>query len=77
MFMAFGISATYLVGAFVPWDILSYVCIIAPITCASLMLVMPESPAFLMSKGEATMAFDMTCVTSHDLYWTVFSQEEF
>merc|ERR1719412_3461929 len=30
MFMAVGISLTYLLGAFLPWDYLSYCCAIAP-----------------------------------------------
>ncbi len=53
MFMAFGISATYLVGAFVKWDILSYVCIVAPLLGGILMMFMPESPVWLASKGAA------------------------
>ena len=52
MFMALGISVTYLIGAFAPWHILSYVCAIAPFIGFVAMLFIPESPVWLNSKGK-------------------------
>ena len=56
MFMAFGISGTYLMGAFLPWDILSYFCAVIPFIGCVAMLIMPESPLWLASKGLHTEA---------------------
>ena len=56
MFMAFGISGTYLMGAFVPWDILSYFCAVIPLIGCLAMLLMPESPLWLASKGQNSEA---------------------
>ena len=55
MFMALGISVTYLIGAFAPWHILSYVCAIAPFIGFVAMLFIPESPVWLNSKGKKIM----------------------
>jgi hypothetical protein len=56
MFMALGISATYLTGALVSWDVLSYMCAIMPAITFGLMYFMPESPVWLMSRGKVIEA---------------------
>jgi facilitated trehalose transporter len=56
MFMALGISSTYLMGAMVPWDILSYLCAIMPTLGGVLMFLMPESPVALRNQGKTIKA---------------------
>ena len=51
MFMAFGISVTYAIGAFVPFDILSGFCGIASLVGFICIVYFPESPAWLKVKG--------------------------
>ena len=38
-------------GAFLPWDILSYFCAVIPFIGCIAMLLMPESPLWLAAKG--------------------------
>ena len=38
-------------GAFLPWDILSYFCSVIPFIGCIAMLLMPESPLWLSAKG--------------------------
>ena len=56
MFMAMGISTTYLIGAFIPWDTLSYCCAIAPALGCLAMIFIPESPMWLQNKGKTDEA---------------------
>ena len=56
MFMAFGISITYLLGAFLPWHILSYTCAIIPAVGLFTIYFIPESPVWLKSKGRSKEA---------------------
>lgn len=51
MFMAFGISVTYFMGAFLNWYYLAYACSILPFFGFSAMFFMPESPVWLKNKG--------------------------
>lgn len=51
MFMAMGISATYLSGAFLSWSILAYACSIVPGIGFVAMYFIPESPLWLRSKS--------------------------
>lgn len=55
-FMAMGVSATYCAGAFLPWNLLSYVCMVVPFLSGLLMIFMPESPVWLARKGYHTEA---------------------
>ena len=52
VFMAFGISYVYLLGAFMPWHILSYLCTAVPLLTFIGILFSPESPAWLVANGK-------------------------
>ena len=52
LFMALGTLVTYVVGAILPWHLLSYFCDGFPILLLIGVLVLPESPAWLISKGK-------------------------
>jgi len=52
VFMAFGISFVYLMGAFMPWHILSYVCTAVPLFTLIGIIFSPESPVWLVANGK-------------------------
>jgi hypothetical protein len=54
--MALGISSSYLIGAMVPWDTLSYLCAIMPALGGVFMFFMPESPDGLKNRGKTIQA---------------------
>lgn len=56
VFMAFGISYVYLLGAFMPWYILAYVCSVVPFLTFIGILFAPESPVWLMTNGKTEEA---------------------
>ena len=43
-------------GAFVPWDWLSYICAVAPLIGFLAMFLIPESPVWLNNKGKTKEA---------------------
>jgi facilitated trehalose transporter len=51
LFMALGTLLCYVVGAFLPWHFLSYFCAAFPILMLTLIALLPESPAWLLTKG--------------------------
>ena len=56
VFMAFGISYVYLLGAFMPWHILAYVCSAVPLLTFIGVLFSPESPVWLATNGKTEEA---------------------
>ena len=56
VFMAFGISYVYLMGAFMPWHILAYVCTIVPLLTFIGVIFSPESPVWLVANGKLNEA---------------------
>jgi hypothetical protein len=54
--MAFGISYVYLLGAFMPWHILAYVCSAVPLLTFIGVLFSPESPVWLATNGKTEEA---------------------
>ena len=50
--MAFGISFTYLCGAFLPWHYLAYACSIIPLFNFFAIFFTPESPVWLKTNGK-------------------------
>ena len=49
---SFGMILTYALGAFFPWYSLPYIGLLPPIAAFILLLNSPESPVYLVSKGE-------------------------
>eukprot|EP00095_Tigriopus_kingsejongensis_P001396 maker-scaffold205_size259573-snap-gene-1.45 protein:Tk01396 transcript:maker-scaffold205_size259573-snap-gene-1.45-mRNA-1 annotation:"hypothetical protein DAPPUDRAFT_304267" len=58
LFMALGTLLTYVVGAYLPWNYLSYFCVAFPVLLLLGMLLMPESPSWLLTKGQEDRAHD-------------------
>lgn len=52
IFLALGILITYVIGKYVHWDELAWICGAMPITLLLSMLYMPETPSFLLTKGK-------------------------
>jgi len=48
VFMALGISYVYLIGSFLPWHIVSYICAVLPLLNFVGILLAPESPYWLL-----------------------------
>ena len=51
IFLALGIVVTYVIGAFVPWNVLAWILAGSPVLLVAAMVFMPETPAWLLSKG--------------------------
>ncbi|XP_063222289.1 facilitated trehalose transporter Tret1-like isoform X2 [Bacillus rossius redtenbacheri] len=51
LFMAGGILVAYLLGAWLPWNLLAWSCAIFPTLQFFVMLPLPESPAWYLSRG--------------------------
>lgn len=49
--MALGTLITYVVGSFLPWHFLSYFCAAFPVLLLISVLVLPESPAWLITNN--------------------------
>ena len=49
--MALGTLLTYVVGAYLPWNLLSYFCSGFPVLLLISVSMMPESPAWLLTHG--------------------------
>jgi hypothetical protein len=49
--MALGISYIYLLGAFLPWHLLAYVCCAVPFVTVVGVMFAPESPVWLKANG--------------------------
>ena len=58
MFMALGISVTYLIGAYFPWDLISYICAIIPAIGLITTFLIPKSPIWLKNKGKTIEAMN-------------------
>lgn len=56
--MAFGISFTYLIGAFISWGSLSYICTLAPAIGLFCITFIPESPVWLNANSKSDAAMD-------------------
>ena len=56
--MALGTLVTYIVGAYLPWHFLSYFCISFPVILFLTLLPLPETPSWLMTKGQENRARD-------------------
>jgi len=54
--MASGISYVYLLGTFLPWDILSYICCAVPLLTFFGIIFTPESPYWLFANGRVEEA---------------------
>ena len=54
--MALGTLVTYVVGAYLPWHFLSYFCIGFPVVLFLTVLLLPETPTWLMTKGSEDKA---------------------
>jgi hypothetical protein len=50
--MAFGISCVYLMGTFLPWHYLAYVCCVIPFLNFIAIFFTPESPVWLKMHGK-------------------------
>ena len=55
---SFGMILTYTLGAFFPWYSLPYLGLLPPIAAFILLLNSPESPVYLVGKGEISRAED-------------------
>ena len=53
---SFGMILTYLLGAFFPWYTLPYIGVLPPLAAFILLLNSPESPVYLVKKGEIPRA---------------------
>lgn len=51
-----GVLFQYTMGSFLSWHILSYICALFPLLAFVLMVIMPESPNFLVSKEKSEKA---------------------
>jgi len=56
LFLAFGILITYITGAFVEWNTLAWILSTFPVLLMTSMLMMPESPTWLLSNGRDNQA---------------------
>ena len=56
LFMALGILITYVVGAFIPWHHLSYFCAAFPVLLLFSMLLLPETPTWLITNDREERA---------------------
>ncbi len=56
VFMALGISYVYLIGSFLPWHIVSYICAVLPLLNFAGILLAPESPYWLLVNGKFAQA---------------------
>ncbi len=56
VFMALGISYVYLIGTFLPWHILSYICAAVPLITFVGIIFAPESPYWLFANGRVKEA---------------------
>jgi len=54
--MACGISYVYLLGTFLPWHTLSYICSVMPLLAFFGILYAPESPFWLFANGKVELA---------------------
>ena len=53
---SFGMILTYALGAFFPWYTLPYIGVLPPLAAFILLLNSPESPVYLVKKGEIPRA---------------------
>jgi facilitated trehalose transporter len=58
VFMAGGILVAYILGAWLPWDQLAWVSAVFPALLLFVMIPLPESPVWLLSKGRTSDADD-------------------
>jgi len=56
LMVTFGIFVSYLVGTFVSWHWLALITAFVPIILTILVLFVPESPRYLLSKGKSKQA---------------------
>jgi len=74
--MALGISYVYLLGTFLPWHILSYICSVVPLITFVGIIFAPESPYWLFANGkvaEAEKAYNWL----NDITKPIVSKEKF
>lgn len=51
IFLSLGILITYVIGAFVPWNVLAWILSAFPALLFGAMYMMPETPTWLLSKN--------------------------
>jgi hypothetical protein len=56
LFMAGGVLMAYIMGAWLPWDQLAWASAVFPALLLFVMIPLPESPVWLLSKGRTSDA---------------------